>query len=483
VPPSVSPEIFSFLKAVSTDIYKFSRAMNFVPTPQQRQLFDAVQRRERQIAVKSGQGPGKTAATCVLVLFRLLRDEKAKAVLTAPTMAQCRDVWLGTCRKLLEKADPFLQSMFEITKTSVKVLGADAANHGVIMKTSRRPENLQGQHAEAMDIIVEEASGVSRDVIEQFEGTLKNPDAMFLLIGNPTSRDCYFFDCFNKEAARWNSITWNAEETPKSRWFDPGVNKALEEKYGRDSDFYRIRVLGEFPRTDPQCLISDEAVMHMWNMSENTKNALRKMHRSGSRTPARQIGIDVARHGGDESVIAVREGEVLEYLKYYSHFEPIDIAAIAKAEQVSLGWRNDATWFLPDCTGMGEALPPLFTREGKQLFEFKFNMKAADPKYDNIVSEAWFSLAEKVRKAHCWLPNDTILMEQLSNRRYFMTKKGHMAIETKDDYVKRGHTSPDRADAVVLAMYDSFLMGGRSIRHAGKGNSDKMGKRVHGVSR
>ena len=42
-------------------ILAFCRAMGFKPTWQQKQLLDAVQRGIKKIAVKSGQGPGKTA--------------------------------------------------------------------------------------------------------------------------------------------------------------------------------------------------------------------------------------------------------------------------------------------------------------------------------------------------------------------------------------------------------------------------------------
>jgi ribosomal protein L35 len=52
-------------------------------------------------------------------------------------------------------------------------------------------------------------------------------------------------------------LTFNAEESPE--WIvNPQRNKDLEDLYGRDSDVYRIRVLGEFPHSDPNCVFSSE---------------------------------------------------------------------------------------------------------------------------------------------------------------------------------------------------------------------------------
>jgi phage terminase large subunit len=50
------------------------------------------------------------------------------------------------------------------------------------------------------------------------------------------------------------------------------------------------------------------------------------------------------------------------------------------------------------------------------------------------------------------LPDDDELISQLSTRKWRMTSKGKMILESKDDMKKRGLKSPDRADAFVLTF-------------------------------
>jgi phage terminase large subunit len=50
------------------------------------------------------------------------------------------------------------------------------------------------------------------------------------------------------------------------------------------------------------------------------------------------------------------------------------------------------------------------------------------------------------------LPDDDVLISQLTTRKWTMTSKGKMLLESKKDMKKRGLKSPDRADAFVLTF-------------------------------
>ncbi len=89
------------LKRSLGNIHDFSeRMLGFDSTHQQKDLFDLVQfetfapieRIKKRIAVKSGNGPGKTAASTVVMLFRLLQKVNNKGMITAPTRRQVQDV-------------------------------------------------------------------------------------------------------------------------------------------------------------------------------------------------------------------------------------------------------------------------------------------------------------------------------------------------------------------------------------------------------
>lgn len=452
-----------FYRAVSGDIFLFAEELGLQPTHQQKQLFDAVQRNCPRVAVKSGQGPGKTLSTGVVGLWRLMRHKHAKLIVTAPTMAQCKDVWLAQAKKLVhgERANPAFKKMFDFTATGIGVMGMKQSDWGCLLRTASTSEALQGQHETNMDVIVEEASGVDREFIEQFEGTLSNPNALFLQVGNPNSSDCAFYDCFTSDRHRWESFTWNAEETPASAWFNPQRNLDAAKKYGRDSDFYRIRVLGEFPHSDPNCIMSLDDVYGVTG-KENAHLRLelaRKLYKG--RLPKR-FGMDFARYGGDENIICRRQGYSILDLNFYPHTDPNDVIDIAFEMQKKALWSNQDTLYVADAGGIGQGVMGNFYRTKHRVHEFHNNGRAKYAKeFEDKISEAWFYLRDLVRDKGVYLPDDSILHKQLSTRQYFLTRKGRICIETKDDYKKRGHDSPDRAEGVIMAMYDYAQSGGR----------------------
>ena len=451
-------------RAICRDIYVFCRLMNFEPTWQQRQLFDAVQAGHRKIAVKSGQGPGKTTASAILGMWRLLCRPGAKLIVVAPTMAQCKDVWLAECERLLMRADKFIQGLFQVQTTTLGVCGFPPRQWGAILRSSNKSETAQGQHAESMDVICEEASGVSREIIEQYKGTLSNQDALFLQIGNPNTCTCAFYDCFFD--AKWKCFTWNAEETPASRWFNPQRNKDLEEEFGRDSNVYRIRVRGEFPLADGDCIISEAELRKCMDTSNRLAMASTPDPQTG--IVRKQIGLDFARYGGDENCAALRQGTALLQVWARPNCEPTEAIKQAFTMQHDRFWSDDEAIFVADASGIGQGVLGRFHDADKKTHEFHNHGSAyRSDKYHDKITEAWFCLRDLVRSENCFILDDRQLVRQLTSRRYEITEKGKLKVESKEKYRRRKENeenSPDRADAVVECFYPHASVGGRVAR-------------------
>ena len=407
----------------------------------------------RQIADKSGQGPGKTHASTFIALWSAMRSI-GKSVVTAPTMRQCQDVWLSEAKKVLYRAHPYFQQLFDVTAT--KIVVAKDKRWAIHCITSTDEKKLQGFHDEGLTIICEEMSGIERVIIEQFQGTMSNADCLFLGIGNPNLRDCAFFDCFHSQRHNWQTYTLNAEDTAKYRpdILSPARNERLAEQYGKDSDVYRVRVLGEFPHADPNCVLTTE------DLEKCTLNDLQTCAKQALHV--RAIAIDFARFGGDETVIYRRVGNAIVEEAIFSRIEPVDAVAHAFAMQATAGWQNGDCWYIPDATGMGQGAMGLFYNANKLVFEFHNGGKAfRQDQYANRVTEAWFLFAEDVKNGKVYLPNDNRLIQQLAGRQYKTNLKGQLQLETKDDYCRRTEeSSPDRADACVMAFYSKMLVKG-----------------------
>ena len=445
----------TIIEECARDINVFARYCGFDPTFQQQWLLDRVQESRDgdirgRIAVKSGQGPGKTTASGLVGLWLSISDPFSKLIVTAPTFRQCQGVWLAEVKQTLRRAHPAIRGLFNVLGTGYGVLGHKPDEWGCVLVTATTPEAAAGQHRENMHLIVEEASGVPREMIEQYKGTLSNPGAVFIQIGNPTDRDSAFYDCFSTQADKWHTATWNAEETPTSKWFDPKRNEELAEEYGKDSDVYRVRVLGEFPSTDPNCVVSPEDVLKCMD-----KAKLLHALKLGGGPKTKQFGIDFARFGGDESVIFRRSGNAIVEHWWGARVDPNDVVDRAFRMQVEANWRDTDCKYIGDASGMGQGVMGNFHRANKRIVEFHNHGKSSKFGFANKITQAWFSLAKIIRAGDCYIPKDNLLLRQLTTRQYFTDNKGKLKLESKDDYMKRGHESPDRADALVMAFWDT----------------------------
>ena len=481
------------LKEMQTDIYSVCRYMNFEPSWQQWDVMQAVQVATRGypspsrpsiskradngnlgcpwVAVKSGQGPGKTSAGAPISVFRTIQAEGAPVNVTAPTMQQCREVWLAEFCRVLGKAHPMLQRFIVPTKSRVIVGGDD--KWGIKFVTSARAENAQGRHHPYMTWLADEFSGIIRALCVQIEGTLSNIEGedmngMFLGFGNPNSRDCYFFDCFNIDRERWWTYTMNAEESP-SHIVSPKRNQLLADKYGRDSDIYRVRVLGEFPHSDPNTVMSSEDLEACSRTDPDECKSFGLHEVYGIVRPIRQIGIDFARYGGDENTVFFREGNTIVAWKTWIHTDPNDALDEIFRMRSELGWHADDPYWCFDAGGLGQGIARRIVRaagDGKCMeFHSGSTITGSSDFFDKI-TEAFFTLALLVKRRQVCIPLDNRTNRQLSGRKFGVAdKRGRscLRVESTEEYVKRvmrdagvdvrGQISPDRAVGIVLAYY------------------------------
>ncbi|HDR5272143.1 TPA: terminase B, partial [Bacillus thuringiensis] len=197
------------------------------------------------------------------------------------------------------------------------------------------------------------------------------------------------------------------------------------------------------------------------------------------------LGVDVARFGDDETVIAPRIGnKVFKLLNHYKqdtmetagHVLKLAKEYMAKYKQLK---RVDIK---VDDSGVGGGVTDRLKEVIKsERLPFKVypvvnNGKPLDDEhYDNAGAEGWAvvrDLLEENMKAFIQgeeptmeIPNDEKMISQFSSRKYRITSRGKIALERKEEMKKRGLQSPDRADAIVLAFYKpKVVMGGKVKR-------------------
>lgn len=416
-----------------------------------------------KVAIKSGQGVGKTGLEAVSLLWFLCCFPYPRIVATAPTKQQLHDVLWSEISKWMSKS-PLLSEILKWTKTYIYMKGNEKRWFAVA-RTATKPENMQGFHEDNMLFIVDEASGVADPIMEAVLGTLSGGNNKLLMCGNPTRTSGTFFDAFNADRAQYKCHTVSSRNSPRT---NKDNIASLDRKYGKDSNVVRVRVDGEFPEQDDDAFIMLSLAEHgtMIDLPEDE--------------PIRRIafGVDVARYGTDETVIAQNVGGKITLPVMFR-----GKSLMTTAGKVVWLYRKMAADYPAyrgkiyvniDDTGLGGGVTDRLEevkREEKlnRMVVVPVNAAARVPDdavddgnsrvkacdiYDNMTAYLWGTVKDKLIAEDISLENDNELVAQLSCRKQKMTSRGKLYLESKDDMKKRGIESPDRADAVALSCYE-----------------------------
>lgn len=456
-PYSVLASLEALIDVYWDDPVAFAEDMlDFDPDDWQRAAMADVAHHPRT-SIRSGQGVGKTAFEAALVIWFLCCRPNPKVVCTAPTRQQLHDVLWAEVAKWLERSK--VKNLLKWTKTKIYLVGHEERWFATA-RTATKPENMQGFHEDYMLFIVDEASGVADPIMEAILGTLSGPENKLLMCGNPTRTSGVFYDSHNRDRDKFR--THKVSSLDSKRTSKENIQMLID-KYGAESDVVRVRVDGDFPKAEADAFIALE-------LAELAAGAT--IEPLGSTL---HLGVDVARFGGDETVIAPRIGMKAFKLRCYKKQDTM----------VTAGWclsigkeflrdfpQLSSVRIKVDDTGVGggvtDRLNEIIKEEGLSNWEVVPVNNGSRPSdseaeyYDSLGTEIWACLRDLLQEnfsSHVQgqsngveLPQDERLITQLTQRKYRMTSRGKIALERKEDMKKRGLDSPDRADAVVLAF-------------------------------
>ena len=441
----------------------FKEVTHFEPDPWQREAAVAVSQ-HRRVAIRSGQGVGKTALEANLMWWFIACFSYPRIVCTAPTMQQLDNVLWAEMAKWLD-ASPVLQMMFTWTKTRVYMNGYDRRWFAV-PRTATKPESLQGFHEDNMLFVVDEASGVADPIMEAIQGTLSGDNNRLLMCGNPTQNTGTFHDSHTVDAQSYYCMKVSSRDSPRTN----KQNIAdLERKFGKNSNVVRVRVDGEFPENEDDVFIP----MALATKAVNTEPLEHC-------APARiSIGCDVARFGNDDTAIAQNiDGDIQKLVTRHGqdlYATADDIIAIYKTMRAAYPQYRGLIYAVIDDTGVGGGVTDILNREKirqklTKLMVVPVNFSSAVPdkeaagRYADIATWMWAVLRDMATAGTLHIPNDSTLIGQLTTRKYiFSGAPAKLKLESKDALKKRGLTSPDRADAVALALYEGGIFDVRSL--------------------
>jgi phage terminase large subunit len=412
----------------------------------------------KEVSVRSCNAAGKSYTAARVVHWWLLGNRDSIVITTAPTGRQVREVLWREIKDAVANKPIYPSNSILETKINI-----DNKWFALGISTDQ-PDQFQGFHSSNLLVIVDEASGVDDLIFEAIDG-LK--PAKILLIGNPLRNTGRFANSFKE--ARISKIQISAFDTPnliasgfdsfekfQELWSREGVagflnkNKIVipglitlddvvkfAQRYGTESDVFRVRVLGEFPKAEAESFISIDEINSAMNRDVQVMPQWEK-----------KMGVDIARYGDDRTVFVIRQMEKVLRKEVYVNQDLMIIAGyiikVAKEENIM-----PENIFI-DAIGMGAGVVDRLREQGWNVNAINTSLPADDREhYANLRAELAGYVKEWLQSGQ--LPKDDDFFEA-ANIKYKFTSKGQLQLESKEEMKKRGLPSPDVFDALALTF-------------------------------
>lgn len=396
---------------------------------------------KRRISIRSGHRVGKTTLLAWLICWFLFTRYPQKTICTAPTESQLFDGLAAETKAWLGRLRPDVQDLFEV-QTDHIFLKASRHNSFVAFATSRpeKPEAMAGKHSDNVLLICDEASGIHDAVYESAEGSMAGPTAVTILAGNPTRRTGLFYDTHNKLRDLWKTYHITCIGHPR---VSPDFIEGIRRRHGENSNVYRVRVLGEFPKADDDSIIPFELC----------ESALKRDVEAQHVKPI--WGVDCARFGNDASALAKRKGNVLlQPVEEKRGFDTMQLVGWIKHEWDITPAADRPSEILVDVIGIGAGVCDRLAELGLPARGINVSESPSifDERYDILRTELWFTGRKWFEAKNCSLRGDERLAAELAGPTYGFTSNGKWKAESKDHMKTRGLQSPNLADAFLLTF-------------------------------
>ena len=397
-------------------------------------------RDNNKVCIKSGHGVGKSTFLAWLVLWQLLTKYPTKVVATANTAHQLHDILWTEVEKWSRELPDGFRNQLELKQDKISLRGV--SDSFCAFRTARKesPESLQGFHSPNMMVLVDEASGVDEQVFIVGEGTMSTPHAKTILTGNPTRTEGFFYEAFHSNREQWHCMTVSCEDSPM---VSESFLTDMRQKYGEDSNVWRVRVAGEFPTQSDDVLVP----LHL------VEAAVKRDIQPSPTTPI-VWAVDVARYGQDRSALCKRQGHVvLDPVKTWQGKDIMELAGLLLSEYEVTPYSMRPEAIFVDSIGVGAGLADRLRELDVPAVAVSVSESPAiKAKFMRLRDELFWKAREWFEERSCQIPNDPTLIQELTAIRYKFQSRGKMKVESKDEMKRRGQRSPDVADAFVMTF-------------------------------
>lgn len=457
------------------------------PWSRQCEILEAIRDHQR-VGVVSGQKIGKSGVIGMSALWFYDSFPDARAVLTSTTSRQVDSIlWRelsmlvqrsGRCVACKEEYESMIDggiSQFEadvqipkpcphsqVIEGALGGLARTGLRNGfntVTGFTAREAEAVAGISGRNLFFLADEASGIPDIIFDAIEGN-RAGGARLAMFSNGTKTSGYFFDAFHAKKEFFFTFQISSEESPnyvEGRAVIPGLatREYIDEKrreWGENSAQFIVRIRGGFPVGEDGKIFSLHTIEQASKRWYETEAVGRLF-----------IGVDPAGETGqgDESAFCVRRGKKALELRLFRGLDA-DLHLLEILRVISEhGRERERPVVVLDREGSigaelyGSLRGYLETHNSFDLVGVRSSERAIrDAEIYERLRDVLAANLERWMREGGAIPEDTKLETELHVLEWSTQANGRAKVTPKDQIKKEIGRSPDRYDALALAVWE-----------------------------
>lgn len=452
-------------------------AMEAFEWPEGQGLFDYQRRalrtlaRTKRLAVRSGHGAGKSGIAAFAVLwFVVTREQRGDSWKVPTTASVWRQLdkylwpeihsWVKRLRWDLLGMEPWRRGR-QLLDMSIKL------EHGEAFAAASNDEaKLEGAHAQQVLFVLDEAKTIPTETFDAAEGALtggRGREAYALTLSTPGVPVGRFHAIHTHKPGteNWSTQHITVDEVVAAGQVDAAWVESMRKLWAATPGIFANRVEGEFAEDE------GGLIKLSWIDAANDR-----WDEGVAQAAVEYAGFDVARFGADQTVIALVAGDVITRCAV---LPPGDSIATAQAALPYVGVGVAGPLVVIDAIGVGAGVYDQLRRQRElptrlAVFEAGGSTNWRDVSglltFANVRSAAWWHVKELLDPTldpRLALPVDDELAGDLVAPTWRHTSRG-ILVEPKDEMKSRLGRSPDKGDAVVMALWGRILRASMNLR-------------------
>ena len=347
-----------------------------------------------RISLQACAGPGKSAVLSWcgwnFLLCYAERDEHPKAAAVSVTWDNLKDnLWVELAK--WQKKSPILTKYFTWTQTKIfcnehrETWFMSARSFPKSADNETLGKTLSGLHSKFVLFLVDESGDIPVQVGKAAEQAVGETVARggfvkIMQAGNPISLDGMLYAASRSPDWFVIRITGDPEDEKRSPRIDMRWAEDQIKKYGKDDPWVMSYILGRFPKSAINTLLSVDQVEDAMN---------RHLLISHYGHAQKRLGVDVARSGMDSTIIFPRQGlAAFKYAEMRGGDGP-EVGSRIIAAKKKWGSENE---FVDDTGGFGSSVIDFGKMSGHNFHGIHFASKAINPVYFNKRAEMWIEM-------------------------------------------------------------------------------------------